>query len=175
MSLQRTWIGACKVTLAAFAWFFSTVCSQMCPHIACGWGCIFTLVAFVQPFSTVCFQMNPQTLCMGRCKVTLVAFVRLFYTVSIQKSSWGCKIAFVWRSRLNFHIYILFIHIRIFKTLFHFNFELSSCLPNSGLKLSWFLDPIFTLANFSLEYFPFFAISEIWEHYPITHWWRTYY
>ena len=98
-----------KVTLVAFVWFFSTVCLQMCPQIACPIGCIVTLVAFVWLFSAVRFQIfYPflwtivkektwsllccwplpkwflQTEGMNGCIVTLVAFVWFFSTVHFQ-------------------------------------------------------------------------------------------
>ena len=81
---ERTWIRACKVTLVAFVWLFSTVCLQMCPQIACIRGCIITQVAFVWFFSTVCLQMCPQITRLIGCKITQVTFVWLFSTVCFQ-------------------------------------------------------------------------------------------
>ena len=53
------WDGCSTFAFRTFVWLFSTVCFQMCPQIACQWGCKVALVAFVCLFSTVCFQMCP--------------------------------------------------------------------------------------------------------------------
>ena len=86
MSHQRTRSRACKITLGAFVWLFSTVRFQMCPQIACMGGCILTLVALVWLFSTVCFQMLSQIACPRRCIVALGAFLWLFSIVHFQMS-----------------------------------------------------------------------------------------
>ena len=84
MSHQRTRSRACKITLGAFDWLFSTVRLQMCPQIACPRRCKITLGAFVWLFSSVCFQMCPQIAYPRRCKITLGAFVWLFSSVRFQ-------------------------------------------------------------------------------------------
>ena len=59
---------------------FPPPCSFKCPHKMPAWdGCsTFALRTFVWLFSTVCFQMCPQIACQWGCKVALVAFVWLF-------------------------------------------------------------------------------------------------
>ena len=71
MTCLRGWI----ITLVAFIWLLSTVCSHMSSQSACLWGCKITLVAFVWFFSTVRFQMSSQIACRRRGKVALVAIV----------------------------------------------------------------------------------------------------
>ena len=51
--------------------FFSTVCFQVFPQIACQRGCIFTLVAFDWLFSTLGFQMCLQIACPTTTKVII--------------------------------------------------------------------------------------------------------
>ena len=70
MSPQRTWSRASEVTLAAFAWLFSTVYFQMCPQSACIRGCIITLATFVWFFSTVRFKMPPQSASLNWYNIT---------------------------------------------------------------------------------------------------------
>ena len=47
---QMAWLRRCVVTLVAFVWLFSTVCSQMSPQM---WGCKVTLVAIIWLLCTV--------------------------------------------------------------------------------------------------------------------------
>ena len=59
---------------------FPPTCSFKCPHKIPAWDfcSTFALRTFVWLFSTVCFQMCPQIACHWGCKVALVAFVWLF-------------------------------------------------------------------------------------------------
>ena len=121
-----------KVTLATFVWFFSTVSSQVCPQISCLRRGIVTLATFVWFFSTVRFQMCPQFICPGGCIVALAAFVWFFSTVRFQMCSKipsvkGCivtLVALLWPQNIvclfhkDFHIYILYNWVIIFKRLF---------------------------------------------------------
>ena len=75
MSPQNVCIGWCKVTLVAFVWLFSAVCSQRFPQIAFMWGCKFTLAAIIWLLSNVHFQMCLQIICPTWSIVTIVAFV----------------------------------------------------------------------------------------------------
>ena len=78
---QRVFPWGCIVTLVAFVWFFSSMCFQMSPQVACISICKFTLVAFVWLFTTVCSQMSFQITCVRRCKATLAAYGNFFLAV----------------------------------------------------------------------------------------------
>ena len=60
MRPQNVYTRSCIITLIAFVWLISTVCSQMSPHM---WGCKVTMVATIWLLSSVRFQMCPQIAC----------------------------------------------------------------------------------------------------------------
>ena len=112
-------LDACKVTLVAPVWLFSSVCFQMRPQMTCLRGCEFTLVAFVWLFSTMCSQMSFQSACIFSSIITLVALVILFSLIC--SSHW------------NFFIGLALIQKILSKILIHYQ---QCFLSNSHFRLT---------------------------------------
>ena len=112
-------LDACKVTLVAPVWLFSSVCFQMRPQMTCLRGCEFTLVAFVWLFSTMCSQMSIQSACIFSSIITLVALVIPFSLIC--SSHW------------NFFIGLALIQKILSKILIHHQ---QCFLSNSHFRLS---------------------------------------
>ena len=69
------------ITLSAFIWPFSSVCSQVCHQMDSLGGCMVTLVTFEWFLTVVNYQMSFQTSLIRRLVLTLVAHERFFTCV----------------------------------------------------------------------------------------------